>query len=607
VAVIDRRKLKFQPFFFVCIFACSGPARKLLPTNGCRGHRGISIDSPNRFLHETPLAEGLTGADSGRHEAGSFDYNFPTVITDMPINAMQRRMALIVVVVLSVIGIATAPLADLPEARIDVFLPVLQAVLCVVDLISATLLYSQYWIRPRYAGLAIASGYQFSGLFAFAQTLAFPGAYSAAGLIGYRDTAGWIFILWHTVFSTAVLIYALTKERNERQSKLHRSPTVVIESTIATVIIVTATATFMVSSFPGLLPTLYLNDTQQTAWANAADIYLSLLNIATLTVLFFRRRTILDLWLLVTLFAWLPNFLTSACFTFVRFSIGWYVSRCFSVFASSTLLVVLLSEMTMLYVRLASSTLLLRRERTGRLASVEAATAAIAHEIRQPLAGIASFSFAGTKWLSRRPANVDRARSCFASILSATERSEEIITSVRRLFKKTPSAWTMIQLNDLIRLVMRLTQHDLLSGGIAVTTEYQGSLPLTYGDPTQLQQVVLNLVKNAIDAMHDRPAGERRLRLATGSDEHSAVSFYIRDSGSGVAVEDRERIFNPFFTTKMSGMGLGLTICRTIIEEHGGTLRLTKSGPGGSTFEFALPITSSQPTADAEHTASARA
>jgi signal transduction histidine kinase len=463
---------------------------------------------------------------------------------------------------------------------------------------TAALLFSQYSIRPRYSGLFIAGGYLFSGLFAFAQTLAFPGAYSTPGLIGNRDTAGWLFVLWHTAYPMAVLAYALSKDRNEIRTKVHESPATAIIVAMATVIMATATGTFVVASFPNVLPSLYQNDTKQTALANAVDIYLSLLNVVTLAVLFQRRRTILDLWLMVTLIAWLPNFLTSAAFTFVRFSIGWYISRGFSVVASSTLLVVLLAETTMLYARLASSILLLRRERTDRLTTVEAATAAIAHEVRQPLAGITTLGAAGLRWLNRTPAEVEKAKSCLSAILGAAQRSEDIIASIRGLFKKTPSHRVLLQLNDLSRLVMQLARHDLLSSGITVTGDYQEDLPPIYGDHTQLQQVMLNLVKNAIDAMSSRPLGERRLRVATGSDGHSAVSFYIRDSGLGVAAEDRDRIFSPFFTTKSDGMGLGLSICRTIVEEHGGTLQLTKSGPAGSTFEMVLPIAPPQRQAD---------
>jgi signal transduction histidine kinase len=558
----------------------------------------LSVELRNRSRHEARLGQDVTGVDAAGHEAGTFAYDFPVIVTAMPINATQRRIALGIVILLFVVSVALAPFANAPAAHVDAFIPVLQAVACLVDLMTAGLLLSQYAIRPLRAGLAIASGYLFSGLFAFAQTLAFPGAYSAAGLFGDgRNTAAWLFVLWQTAFPVAVLIYALLKDREEMPSNAARSP-IAIAATIGAVLAATAALTFIVSAVSASLPTLYDDATRQTTWANAANVYLWLLNNTALVILFLRRRTILDLWLMVTLFAWWPNFLVATFCTVVRFSVGWYVSRCFAVVASSMLLLVLFTEMTTLYARLASSILLLRRERTGRLATVEAATAAIAHEIRQPLAGIASLGSAGLRWLNRRPVDFEKATSCFTSILDAVQRAEEIITSVRGLFKRTPNQRTLVQLNDVSRLVMNLVRYDLLSSGIAVTVDYQEDLPLTQADHTQLQQVILNLVKNAIDAMRGRPLGERRLRIATGSDRHSAVLFYIRDSGPGVAAENYERIFNPFFTTKSTGMGLGLSICRTIIEEHGGTLRLIKSGPGGSTFETSLPIAASQQGAD---------
>lgn len=544
---------------------------------------------------------GLSETAGAGRESGAITYDFPVVITAMPINPAQRRAALGLVILLSVIGIATAPFAALPGARINAFIPVLQSVGCFVDLITAALLFSQYVIRPLPATLAIAAGYVFSGLFAFAQTFAFPGAYAAAGLIGDgRNTAAWLFVLWHTAFSVAVLIYALSKDRSAVATTQPGGPPIAtIIATLAGAIAATAILTYMASALPAFLPNLYEGVIYQTRWATVANIYLWALNSAALAVLWIRRRTILDLWLMVTLFAWWPNFLTATFFTVVRFSVGWYISRCFAVVASSALLLVLLAEMVMLYARLANSILLLRRERAERLVSVEAATAAIAHEIRQPLAGIASLSAAGLRWLDRTPANVEKAKSCLTSIRGAAERSDEIITSVRGLFKKAPSRRTSVQLNDVIRLVMQLAQHDLLSNAISVTSDYEEGLPPIYADHVQLQQVILNLVKNAIDAMNSRPFGKRVLRLATGLDAHSAVSFYIRDSGTGVGAEDRERIFSPFFTTKPNGMGLGLFICRTIIEEHGGTLRLTKTGADGSTFEIALPR-ASQPAGDTE-------
>jgi signal transduction histidine kinase len=135
-----------------------------------------------------------------------------------------------------------------------------------------------------------------------------------------------------------------------------------------------------------------------------------------------------------------------------------------------------------------------------------------------------------------------------------------------------------------------LVQDDLRVGAITATAEYQENLPQIHADHTQIQQVILNVVKNAIEAMRSGSSSSRRLRLVTGFDGKSSVSVYIQDSGDGIAPQYRDRIFDPFFTTKPRGMGLGLPICRAIAEEHGGELRLIKADTHGTSFELILPI-----------------
>ena len=140
-----------------------------------------------------------------------------------------------------------------------------------------------------------------------------------------------------------------------------------------------------------------------------------------------------------------------------------------------------------------------------------------------------------------------------------------------------------------------MAEHDLQVGDISVITEFQENLPQIHANRTQIQEVILNLVKNAIDAMR-RDFNKRQLRLITGFDGDLTVSLYIQDSGSGIAAKDQNRIFDAFFTTKPTGMGLGLSICRTMVEDHGGKLRLTNTGPHGSSFEVAFPIGSTSDT-----------
>jgi C4-dicarboxylate-specific signal transduction histidine kinase len=173
--------------------------------------------------------------------------------------------------------------------------------------------------------------------------------------------------------------------------------------------------------------------------------------------------------------------------------------------------------------------------------------------------------------------------------VDTTHRANEIIAAIRGLFKDTPTQRAMIQINDICSEVLNLVQDDLRVGAITATAEYQENLPQIHANPTQLQQVILNLVKNAIEAMHSGSSGNRRLRLVTGFDGKSSVSVYIQDSGDGIAPQYRDRIFDPFFTTKARGMGLGLSICRAIAEEHGGELRLSKTDSHGTSFELIFP------------------
>jgi signal transduction histidine kinase len=341
----------------------------------------------------------------------------------------------------------------------------------------------------------------------------------------------------------------------------------------------------------GHLPTLYIGQTIQTPFANIMDAFLWSFSALALLLLFLRRRTILDLWLIVILLAWWPNFILPVFVAVIRYTLGWYISRVLALLSSSALLFVLLAETSELYGRLANTIFLLRREQSDRLMSVEAATSAMAHEIRQPLTGITMMSSAALRWLGRVESSpeLEKVRECLNYIEGASDRVEQIIKSIRSMFKQSPNR-TMFDLNDVIIEVLALIQHDLQIDGISVKTEFRYDLPQITGDRTQMQQVILNLVKNGIDAMRGLSPGERHLMILTDFDGKSAVSLYVQDSGTGIDLKDRDRIFDPFFTTKPTGTGLGLSICQSIVQSQGGSLRLANSGPNGSIFEVSLPI-----------------
>ena len=173
-----------------------------------------------------------------------------------------------------------------------------------------------------------------------------------------------------------------------------------------------------------------------------------------------------------------------------------------------------------------------------------------------------------------------------------SSRANEIVAGIRALFKTTAPQRTMVEINRLAREVLRMVENDLHVHGVSISTEFEEDIPLVRADPIQLQQVILNLVRNAIDAIAIGPTNIKAIRLITTYDGKSVVSIYVQDTGPGITTENETQIFDPFFTTKTSGMGLGLSISRRIIEDHGGDLRLTETSSKGCTFEITLPTSS---------------
>jgi signal transduction histidine kinase len=516
----------------------------------------------------------------------------PALIASIPASAEQRRVALGVVIFLSVVFAVVIPFAPLQVGRIDPFIPVVQSIICVTDLITAVLLFAQYSIRPQRALLALASGYICSGLFAFLQTLEFPGAYSATGLLGGGPSgAAWLFNFWRITFALAVITYALLKDATDTPSQLIKNePSRAIVITIACALAVTAGLTWLGTAGGKNLPSLLIDTTRQASLNQYLAGALWLLNAVALVLLLARMRSILDVWLAVTVLISLPDFSLAFFYQNLRFSLGWYMARSYTLIGSCIVLIVLLVETTMLYVRLAGAITLQGRERAHRVMSVDEATAAIAHEINQPLGAMSLNCDAALECLKTTPIDLEELRSCLTDVKNENSRASEIVAGVRALFKTTARHRTMIDVNRLVRDVLRMVENDLRVHGVSVSTEFQVDVPQVRADPIQLQQVILNLVKNAIDAIAIGPTTINAIRLITTYDGKKVVSLSVQDSGPGIPTENETQIFDPFFTTKPSGTGLGLSISRRIIEDHGGNLRLTETGSKGCIFEIALPV-----------------
>jgi C4-dicarboxylate-specific signal transduction histidine kinase len=217
-------------------------------------------------------------------------------------------------------------------------------------------------------------------------------------------------------------------------------------------------------------------------------------------------------------------------------------------------------------------------------------TASIAHEIRQPLAAIAAFSNAGMNWLKHKTPDIDEVRSVLENIVKAVHRADEVIKSVTALFKKESTARKEVDLNKLVQQVLTSTARSIDTNKIALETNFVDSPPpIVMADSVQLQQVIMNLINNAIEAMSSSEHWARMLRIETNIDQADSVVITVADSGPGFDAKAGEQLFKPFFTTKSSGMGLGLPICKSIIEAHGGQLTAASREPRGAVFRLDLP------------------
>ena len=226
----------------------------------------------------------------------------------------------------------------------------------------------------------------------------------------------------------------------------------------------------------------------------------------------------------------------------------------------------------------------------SRVTTMGELVASIAHEVNQPIAAIVTNANAAQRWLSHQPPNPQEVAEALARIVQDANRAGAVIGRIRALVKKTSTQMSSIDMNELIRSVLILTEYEIRRGGVELRTELP-TVPAVFGDRIQLQQVMLNLIMNAIDAMNSVEKRHRELHIRLSEDENS-ILVQVRDTGVGWDSKTGERMFDAFFSTKPEGMGMGLTISYSIVEAHGGRLWATLGSPHGAVFSFTLPVES---------------
>ncbi len=510
-----------------------------------------------------------------------------TGLMDLPPTPAQTWSAAAVTAIALVALGAVAPFANTPLWQLNILFPLLDSIVFVADSITAALLYSQFAISRSRAVFALATGYLFTALIVIPHALTISGAFSPTGLLGANiQTGSWLFIFWHFGFAVSLLTYALLRAKKPAAPNTTASPLPAIFWSLVGLIGLVCGLTWLATAGATLLPQIVLDSTRISPIVIYPISLTILVTAAAFVVLWMGKRALLDQWLMVVAVVYIAELTFSGILPSVRFSVGFYAGRAFSIVTSSIVLIILLAETTQLYVRAARTNAILQRERSSKLMGFEAMAASIAHEVKQPLTAIANNGEATLLFLDRiTPSNLGDVKSSVKAMIEDSHRAAETLDSIRALFGRTAVAKEQIDLNDLTLEVLRIFEPGFKGRSIETRSALAFNLPVVTGHKGQLREVITNLIQNAMEAM-DLVDGRRVLTVRTERDADDAAAIVIQDNGPGIS---EEKVFDPFVTTKPHSMGLGLAICRLIVERHSGILSVSPADPRGAIFRIILP------------------
>jgi signal transduction histidine kinase len=507
----------------------------------------------------------------------------------LPATQRQRRVVFfIAALLLAAFGVA-APFGGAKLPQFVSFNPAVQSIVFVTDLITAIFLFAQYQINASRALLALAIGYLYSAFIVVPYTLAYPGAFTGLLNTGPQSSA-WLYYFWIDGIPAGAIAYALLVIADRKASSTERSARFTIFWSVLLVVGLVYGITWICTTGSWLLPPM-MDGNRYTYVVTQICTPLSILMVViAIALLWSLRQSILDYWLMLVMLSLLLNHVIADFLGGERYSLGFYASRGFTIVTSTLVLMLLMKEVTNLYVRLANANTMLERERGNRLMNVEATTAAIAHEIKQPLAAMALNAEASLEFLEQALPDLPGAKEALKDIIADGHRTSDALDGMRALFRTVNEGRQFVDMNEIALNVLHALGGELNDHGVTTLTELTSELPLIHGNRGQLQQVIFNLVHNAIEAMCGTTDRSRVLRLVSQRQDSDAIVIAVQDTGAGIAPEHMDRVFDAFVTTKSQGTGLGLAICRVIIERHGGQLSAFSDGKSGTLFQFVLPI-----------------
>ena len=509
---------------------------------------------------------------------------------DTPPDRQDIRFAIITVVLLCFSLVFVEVVRDVRLREAHAFVPAIDAILILSDLIVATLLYAQASVFRSRALSVLASGYVFAALMLIPHLLTFPGAFAPNGLLGAgTSTTSWTFMFRRAALPIVIILYVLLKHAQDATQPYGERPPAKVAAGLGAAIVLAAAFTALALHGDDLLPALYLNryDANLTNLIRFNIAY-AVVGLIAAAMLYRQRDSLLDMWLLVALAGWLVH-LVLILTVRGRFTIGFYYQAIVVVVSSLVVMFALIAEVNRLYARLALATAARDRERDARLMSMDAVAAAIAHEVGQPLAAVTTNAMASLSWLTRPKPDVDKAIKAQRATIDAGQRTFDVIKSIREAFGKRPAIQSEYELDDLVRETATLLDRELANAKISLELALDETLPPIRADRVQMQRVLINLLANAIESLAATRRRPRRIVVRTLPSGSKDVLLEVSDNGVGISPDEIEHIFEAFVTTKATGTGLGLSLCRTIVEEHGGLLWASQGDENGATFHLRLP------------------
>ena len=509
---------------------------------------------------------------------------------DTPPERRQIHVALAIVALLTATLLVILPLQDIRLVEVDAFIPIVSAVMFTDELFIGTMLCAQAGAFRSTALSVLGSGYIMTALLLVPFTLAFPGAFARMGLLGAGiSSAAWLVLARRFAIPVVVMLYVWLKQAEAKVPEEERHPPSVLRAVLIAISLAVGIALLVIGG-QNWLPALVANRVDGIpSHLLVVNSIILLTTAAAMVVLMRRYKSVLEIWLLVAL----SGCALQAALNLVvhtRFTVGFYCLYGMMVASNLTVVLALIAESNRLHSRLARSVEARERDVGTRLMSMDAVAAALSHEIGQPLAAVTLSAKVGLSWLQRKPPDTEMAAKSLQDAVDAGQRAFEVMKSLRTTFKES-SELSEFSLNDLVRETAYLLRRDLEAQKVALELTLDETVAPVRANRVQVQRVLVNLLTNAIEALAGSRRHVRQISLRTVLLDGRDVRLDVTNSGKSIPLETMELMFEPFFTTKARGTGLGLSLSRTIVEDHGGRLWASAGEGHGATFHLQLPVT----------------